>query len=1251
MNEPGNIAWNVATQAAQLPEAERAQFLKCRCGEDPGLHHAARDRLEQILASLQVSDDLLATLDPQSSINAVAVAADCANTSTPVERCNADSIETLDSYAERDIGYAVGFSADAGDDAVPTLSETEQLDISRVCEEFARAWQSDHPPRIEDFLPADAMHPLREQFAYRLMLVDMQERKRRTLPVDQSVYVSRFPDMLKTIKLALTRRSEPDLAGESDRPTSLGTDPSQHTRRSPTDAGFACRYHPIRLHARGGLGEVFLAKDMELSRLVALKRIRTDQKFNENCRQRFSLEAEITGSLEHPGIVPVYGRSRDERDGLGYAMRFIRGNSLRQAVNEFQRKHGKLASNDFAEREFRSLLRCLIDTCKALHYAHEHGVLHRDIKPDNIMLGPYGETLVVDWGLAKLMAGHPPEGRGNDDDMPTFDRTTSQTRTGLIVGTPMYMSPEQAFGLHDELTPASDVYSLGATLFYLISGGSSIGGSTSREVVANVRAGIRRNLRELVPQVPGPLASICEKAMQKSPDRRYPTASALADDIDRWLSDELVEAHADVETFAERSGRLIRKHRGWTFSAAASLLVITLVSVAAAMLIHREQRKAEKATQRTIQANLRTEHFKDEALDRYRETRDAVDTWLVQSSDAFRFFPGTQSVRMRLLTIASQDYERLASRVSEDPQLELERGRVLVRLGDLAQLRDDYSRAHDYYSKAFDLFQSDGPMRSGDEVLPADLKLDYAVEAAGAISRIALSHASLDQFESAESAYQDAIGRLTGLAQQSRAPIVLRQLGYVKVNAGELALRVNRLEDAKQRLSEGLAAILEVGQQATDHDRVSIARCEELIGRLLVRQGQYDEASRRFETAADRLRPSVETFPDNPEFLDAMSSILVSAAASSRETGRQDDERRQLSEAIEHYRALEKALPDVPLYMENLALTLSDFGLALMDTDRCRDALPYLQESNHLASELRERYGAVPRYHDQLGVTHDALGQALANLGNTGDAQLHLESAIRVYQELEGHPDYQERLAIAQSHFGQLLAGNLHANEANPDVAQLFFEQASEDLGRLSESFADVPRYKVNRAHVAYHHGWFLEDRNDSSSLAMFAAAQSLWESLGSERSPSASAQLAWMLATCPHEQIRDLPAAILYASHAVAAAPGNDKYRCILALAHLLQGNVASAESVLVAGTLDGAERTGRAWLTLAILRLHQGDRHAASDAWARGTAWFETQSPKLHDFRILQAIVGAQFESMGKPSEAAPQSSQADPSSDRNP
>ena len=240
--------------------------------------------------------------------------------------------------------------------------------------------------------------------------------------------------------------------------------------RSATSDGQ--RFRILRPHARGGLGAVFVALDSELNREVALKQILDQNADDPVSRQRFLIEAEITGGLEHPGIVPVYGLGTDDDGRPYYAMRFVKGDSLKEAIERFHadestnKDPGRSASGGLA---LRKLLRRFLDVCNAVDYAQSRGVLHRDIKPANIILGDHGETLVVDWGLAKTMGSSDPAS-GERTLRLSAASGSADTLPGSALGTPAYMSPEQAEGDLLRLGPRSDVYSLGTTLYCLLTG-------------------------------------------------------------------------------------------------------------------------------------------------------------------------------------------------------------------------------------------------------------------------------------------------------------------------------------------------------------------------------------------------------------------------------------------------------------------------------------------------------------------------------------------------------------------------------------------------------------------------------------------------------------------------------------------------------------------------------------------------------------------------------------------------------------
>jgi serine/threonine protein kinase len=296
------------------------------------------------------------------------------------------------------------------------------------------------------------------------------------------------------------------------------------------------RFRVIRSYARGGLGEVFIALDSELDRNVALKELRAYNAHDPVSQSRFLLEARVTGRLEHPGIVPVYGMGRYADGRPFYAMRFIEGETLEQAIRRFHEPEGSLREPGQRELAFRRLLRSFIDTCNAVAYAHSRGVVHRDLKPQNIMLGRFGETLVVDWGLAKSLAD--PEGHSADSSSAgALTDELSLTRPGSALGTPQYMSPEQAAGDLSRVEAASDVYSLGATLYCLLVGHGPFPSGEIADVLHRVHRGIFPAPRRLRKSVDPTLEAICLKAMALQPEDRHASPLALASEIEAWLAE------------------------------------------------------------------------------------------------------------------------------------------------------------------------------------------------------------------------------------------------------------------------------------------------------------------------------------------------------------------------------------------------------------------------------------------------------------------------------------------------------------------------------------------------------------------------------------------------------------------------------------------------------------------------------------------------------------------------------------------
>ena len=273
-------------------------------------------------------------------------------------------------------------------DATHNVSEAGP--IERVCAQFESTCKAGQQPPIEDFL-SNWEEPERSKLFSELLFLELDYASQRGETLVPQVYESRFPDHHNVVKDVFERW--------------IGARKPDTVTGSADTLVMKSQFGQLRLHAEGGLGMVFRADDKRLSREVAVKFIRSTLASDTESRDRFRLEAEITSRLEHPGIVPVYGLGDTGEDELFYAMRFIQGQTLEELIDRFHAESDRESPDDH-ERRFRELLERFIAVCKTMAYAHNRGIVHRDIKPENVMLGRYGETIVIDWGLAMPVGRH-----------------------------------------------------------------------------------------------------------------------------------------------------------------------------------------------------------------------------------------------------------------------------------------------------------------------------------------------------------------------------------------------------------------------------------------------------------------------------------------------------------------------------------------------------------------------------------------------------------------------------------------------------------------------------------------------------------------------------------------------------------------------------------------------------------------------------------------------------------------------------
>jgi eukaryotic-like serine/threonine-protein kinase len=823
------------------------------------------------------------------------------------------------------------------------------------------------------------------------------------------------------------------------------------------------RYTAIRLHAKGGLGEVHVAQDTELRRTVALKRLQDLHAGRAASVQRFLREAEITAHLEHPGIVPVYGLVHDADGRPAYAMRFVEGDSLRQAADRYH-----AAPPD--RLAFRQLLGHFVAACNAVAYAHSRGVLHRDLKPSNILLGQFGETLVVDWGLAKVVGPADPapadaEAEATVVQQPAGDATT----IGRAAGTPGFMSPEQAAGRWDRVGPASDVYSLGATLYYLLTGHAPFKGTDTPDVLDKVQHGVFLPPRQVRPGVPAALDAVCRRAMAREAADRYATARELAAEVERWLADEPVSAYRDPLT--ARLARWSRRHRAGVVGAAVLGLAALLGLAVFAW-------QEEQARRRLQQEQQDTEAARQQAMVFEKQARDAVRQHFVTvTEDPEWKAVGVEPLRKRLLEQA-RDYFRdfvrqrggTAGLESELAEAHLRLGLVVAEIGDKEEAVAELRQAADLYQQLADespdaaehrnqlaaarnnlgaLYRQTGRPREAEAAFQsagaawrqlADKYPDVAAyrrELAATHNHLALVYGETGRPKEAEAKFHEVLAVRRKLADENPGVAEYRRhLGASHLGLGNLLHRAGRPKEAEAAYQQALA----VRQQLADEHagvaeyRRDLAAVQEALAFLYRDMGRRAEAEAAHQQALALWQRLADEHPTVTQYQRGLGACLVSLGALYRTTGRPKEAEEAIGRGLALWEKLAEKQPRLPESRRGLADAHYNLGVLYGETDRPKQAEAAFQKSVALWRGLTEEEPAVSQFRRHLGITLANLGVLYSRTRRPREAEAALKQALDQWEKLLAEQpylaDYLRHAADAYAHLGTVYTGTGQTAEA-----------------------------------------------------------------------------------------------------------------------------------------------------------------------------------------------------------------------------
>ena len=848
------------------------------------------------------------------------------------------------------------------------------------------------------------------------------------------------------------------------------------------------RFRVLRPHARGGLGAVFVALDAELHREVALKQILEKHADDPVSRQRFVAEAEITGGLEHPGVVPVYGLGTYGGGRPYYAMRFIKGDSLKEAIEHFHRDESLKSNLGRRSLELRKLLRRFLDVCNAVDYAHSRGVIHRDLKPANIILGKHGETLVVDWGLAKVVGRADPS--VGEQTIAAASSGSSETLPGSALGTPAYMSPEQARGDLDRLGPRSDVYSLGATLYCLLTGRPPFEGEDVGETLRRVQAGDFRAPREVDPSLDRALDAVCTKAMAMKPEDRYASGRALAEDIERWAADEPVTAYR--EPVSRRARRWAKRNRTIVATAAVAL-VVGVVGLSAVLVVQtRAKADIERALVRETQARAALAEANTQVQARYELAEKAIKTFHTGvSEDMLLKNEQFTALRTKLLKEAAGFYADLEKLLAgqTDARSRKALAAAYSQLGDLIDNIGSKPEALAVHRKALALRRELAAvggadvearlevarslwalgyllLRNGDtaEALPpfqeqCDLAAALEAESPTDAVRVQLavgyngigfvlqgmgkSAEALESFRKALAIYQklpeaeqfqvSGQGPTFGLELQANA---YSSIGWILSKTDK---RAEGLESSRK--GAGIMEKLAIAHPANTSVQQNLANNHNVLGILLRGAGRPDEAMEAYRKALTVIQKLADANPAVSTYQEMLAIFYGNLANSLRETGRPDEAMEAYRKALAIYQKLADANPTVTVYQARLAEAQCGIGRLLARQKRFAEAFAAIDAGLAILRKVNDAHPEDTQNTEVLGFSHACRGWALIRFGQPSQAAADLRRALELWAKVP-NPDNETR--VERSRALALLAGlgGDAKSGVTPAEARAFADQA-----------------------------------------------------------------------------------------------------------------------------------------------------------------------------------------------------------------
>lgn len=729
---------------------------------------------------------------------------------------------------------------------------------------------------------------------------------------------------------------------------------------------------------RGGMGVVYAAEQISLGRRVALKTLPFAAVLDPKQVARFKNEAQAAAGLHHPNIVPVYGVG-SERGVYYYSMQLIEGQSLEEAIAQLREQQGEESSihsvdankttvpmqvgghfstqKSIRSREFaNSVARLGQQAAAGLHYAHENGVVHRDIKPSNLMLDASSKLWITDFGLARIT------------------NASNLTVSGDMIGTARYMSPEQAGGRLHEVDHRSDIYSLGITLYELLTLRPAFDASSRRDLLLAVEHETPVPPRKLNPSIPVDLETIVLKAIEKGRGDRYTSAAEFAEDLEHFLGGRPTIAKRPGWT--EHTFRWANRHRRGVGMITLALLTMLAFVSASVWMISAERKETEKQAAQT--ANY------------LRETQRVVDNFGAMVEQRLEHLPGSGPLRIELLGELEKYYTGFLAEAADDPTLAIDLAKTRFRLAAVHQRMGDLERAHLGYEKALIGFQ--------------DLQHQYpndpnrAAEVALCQNNLAQVAAKRNDRTAARDWYLASIAAYRPLANSGHQPS-LRGLSRTQMNLG-LMLSVDRDPKAGEMLQNALDSLTTLASESPDDLNLvdQLALCENNLASTVMKD-DLDQARRLLESAVKRYEWLATQRPASPEHQSDHALTLGNLAVILARLGEDEKASDLFQQVIQRRDQLLALEPGVSNHHFNAVIAnqrAAQFWFTNEDLDLSKLAYSRALEI------LRARLQIAPEEHwslSNLGRTSNGLAAVEQKQGNFPEALELLHQAVR-YQAL-----------------------------------------------------------------------------------------------------------------------------------------------------------------------------------------------------------------------------------------------------------